>query len=141
MARAVTSLRSRLDAGRSFSFEFFPPRDDAGEAVLWEAVRRLEPLAPSFVSVTYGAGGSTRERTTRITATIASDTTLTPVAHLTCVGASRAELRRIIGGRARARRPAPPPPPGGPPRGARGPRTPPPAGVAPPAALLPRGGA
>jgi methylenetetrahydrofolate reductase (NADPH) len=102
MARAVTSLRSRLDAGRSFSFEFFPPRDDAGEAVLWEAVRRLEPLAPSFVSVTYGAGGSTRERTTRITATIASDTTLTPVAHLTCVGASRAELRRIVGGYAAA---------------------------------------
>jgi methylenetetrahydrofolate reductase (NADPH) len=102
MARALTSLRSRLDAGRSFSFEFFPPRDDASEAVLWEAVRRLEPLAPSFVSVTYGAGGSTRDRTTRITATIASDTTLTPVAHLTCVGASRAELRRIVGGYAAA---------------------------------------
>ena len=102
MATADTTLRSRLDAGHSFSFEFFPPRDDAGEAVLWEAVRRLEPLEPSFVSVTYGAGGSTRDRTTRITATIASDTTLTPVAHLTCVGASRAELRRIIGGYAEA---------------------------------------
>jgi methylenetetrahydrofolate reductase (NADPH) len=102
MAGAATSLRSRLDAGRSFSFEFFPPRDDAGEAVLWQAVRRLEPLAPSFVSVTYGAGGSTRDRTTRITAAIASDTTLTPVAHLTCVGASRAELRKIVGGYADA---------------------------------------
>ena len=102
MATADTTLRGRLDAGHSFSFEFFPPRDDAGEAVLWEAVRRLEPLEPSFVSVTYGAGGSTRDRTTRITATIASDTTLTPVAHLTCVGASRAELRRIIGGYAEA---------------------------------------
>lgn len=102
MATADSTLRSRLDAGRSFSFEFFPPRDDAGEAVLWEAVRRLEPLEPSFVSVTYGAGGSTRDRTTRITAAIASETTLTPVAHLTCVAASRAELRRIIGGYAAA---------------------------------------
>jgi methylenetetrahydrofolate reductase (NADPH) len=102
MAPAGTTLRSRLDAGHSFSFEFFPPRDDAGEAVLWEAVRRLEPLEPSFVSVTYGAGGSTRDRTTRITAAIASDTTLTPVAHLTCVGASRSELRHIIGGYAAA---------------------------------------
>jgi methylenetetrahydrofolate reductase (NADPH) len=97
MATRGSTLRSRLDAGRSFSFEFFPPRDDAGEAVLWEAIRRLEPLEPSFVSVTYGAGGSTRDRTTRITAAIASDTTLTPVAHLTCVGASRADLRKVVG--------------------------------------------
>lgn len=98
-----STVAARLASGeRSFSFEFFPPRDDAGEAVLWEAVRRLEPLNPSFVSVTYGAGGSTRDRTTRITAAIARETTLTPVAHLTCVGASRAELRQVIGGYADA---------------------------------------
>src|SRR3954453_15268907 len=87
-------VRARLAAGRSFSFEFFPPRDDAGEVVLWEAIRRPGAFAPPVVSVTYGAGGSPRDRTTRITAAIAASTTLTPVAHLTCVGASRAELRR-----------------------------------------------
>jgi len=90
-------LRELIEAGRpSISFEFFPPKDDAGEAILWEAIRRLEPLRPTFVSVTYGAGGSNRDRTTRITQRIAQDTTLTPMAHLTCVGASRAELRQVI---------------------------------------------
>ena len=97
------ALREHLSGGgRSFSFEFFPPRDDAGEAALWEAIRRLERFAPLFVSVTYGAGGSTRDRTTRITRQIAEATTLTPMAHLTCVGASAAELRHIVGGYADA---------------------------------------
>jgi len=95
---APTSLREVLASGRrSFSFEFFPPRDDAGERQLWQTIRELEALSPTFVSVTYGAGGSTRDRTLRITENIASDTTLEPVAHLTCVGHSRDELRRIIG--------------------------------------------
>ncbi len=103
LSDAPGSLRDHLaGGGRSFSFEFFPPKDDAGEAALWQAIRRLEPLAPTFVSVTYGAGGSTRDRTTRITAQLAEQTTLTPVAHLTCVGASRAELRHIVGGYADA---------------------------------------
>jgi len=95
---APTALRDVLASGRrSFSFEFFPPRDDAGERALWQTIRELEPLSPTFVSVTYGAGGTTRDRTLRVTEAIASDTTLEPVAHLTCVGHSREELRRIVG--------------------------------------------
>jgi methylenetetrahydrofolate reductase (NADPH) len=82
---------------RSFSFELFPPKTDEGEIALWETVRDLESLSPSFVSVTYGAGGSTRDRTVRITQQIAEQTTLLPVAHLTCVGASRDEVRGVIG--------------------------------------------
>ena len=95
--RMPWTLTDALVTGPSYSFEFFPPKDDAAEAQLWQAIRRLEPLNPTFVSVTYGAGGSTRDRTTRITARIGEDTTLHPVAHLTCVGASRAELRRVVG--------------------------------------------
>ena len=79
------------------SFEFFPPKTDEGERHLWRAIRELEPLHPGFVSVTYGAGGSTRDRTARVTERIATETTLTAMAHLTCVGASHGDVRRVIG--------------------------------------------
>ena len=74
------------------SFEFFPPKTEKMEASLWAAVRRLEPLGPSFVSVTYGAGGSTRERTHDTVARLVNETSLVPAAHLTCVDASRSDV-------------------------------------------------
>ncbi|MFI5625867.1 methylenetetrahydrofolate reductase [NAD(P)H] [Nocardioides sp. NPDC051685] len=91
------SLAELINQGeRSFSFEFFPPKDEAGEAQLWEAVRALEPYRPTFVSVTYGAGGSTRDKTVAITGRIAAETELLPVAHLTCVGHTRDEVAAIL---------------------------------------------
>jgi len=78
------------------SFEFFPAKSDEAEANLWKAVRRLEPLGPAFVSVTYGAGGSTRERTHRTVQRMLAETTLKPAAHLTCVEASREEVDQVL---------------------------------------------
>lgn len=78
------------------SFEFFPPKSEKLEEQLWDSIRKLEPLAPTFVSVTYGAGGSTRDRTHRTVARIVNDTTLKPAAHLTCVAASKAEVDAVL---------------------------------------------
>ena len=80
------------------SFEFFPPKTEAMEQTLWQAIQRLAPLGPRFVSVTYGAGGSTRQRTHATVRRILEETNLTPAAHLTCIGASRAEIDEVARG-------------------------------------------
>jgi methylenetetrahydrofolate reductase (NADPH) len=80
----------------SFSIEFFPPKDEAGEARLWSALSELEKARPDFVSVTYGAGGSTRDRTVRITSEVTARTGIPTIAHLTCVGSTQAELISIL---------------------------------------------
>jgi methylenetetrahydrofolate reductase (NADPH) len=94
----------RADAPRSIrvSFEFFPPKTPEMEDALWDAIARLAPLAPNFVSVTYGAGGSTRERTHSTVKRILAETPLTPAAHLTCVAATREEIDAVIAGYAQA---------------------------------------
>jgi methylenetetrahydrofolate reductase (NADPH) len=86
----------RPSAQPAISFEFFPPKSEEMERNLWETIKRLAPLTPKFVSVTYGAGGSTRERTHATIARILKETDLLPAAHLTCVGASRGEIDEIV---------------------------------------------
>src|SRR6476619_3979724 len=97
MSQGTTRIGELLArGGRSFSFEFFPPKDEAGEEVLWRSISELEPLRPTFVSVTYGAGGNTRDRTVAITGRIARETSMGPMAHLTCVGHTTEELQHIL---------------------------------------------
>jgi methylenetetrahydrofolate reductase (NADPH) len=97
MSQGSARIGERLrEGGQSFSFEFFPPKDEAGEEVLWRSISELEPLQPTFVSVTYGAGGTTRDRTLAITGRIARETSMLPMAHLTCVGHTTEELARIV---------------------------------------------
>ncbi len=96
-------LRFAAERGEpTFSFEFFPPKTAAGEDSLFASLRALRPLAPSFVSVTYGAGGSTQNRTLELVSRIERDTEIDAAAHLTCVGASREELRALLEGLAAA---------------------------------------
>lgn len=94
---AAFSRRPGKSAGLQVSFEFFPPSNDRLAAMLWETLQRLAPLRPDFVSVTYGAGGSTRERTLATVARIAAETSVPVAGHLTCVGATKAEVDGVIG--------------------------------------------
>ncbi|MDO9411246.1 MAG: methylenetetrahydrofolate reductase [NAD(P)H] [Pseudolabrys sp.] len=91
-SRFMPPGHNRIDV----SFEFFPPKDESMEKTLWESIERLAPLNPDFVSVTYGAGGSTRERTHATVKRIVQETSLTPAAHLTCVAATRDEIDDVV---------------------------------------------
>ncbi|MGC7099939.1 methylenetetrahydrofolate reductase [Amycolatopsis lurida] len=94
----MTSVVERLRGNETvFSVEFFPPRDDADEAILWRSIRELEGFDPAYMSITYGAGGTSRDGTIRSIARVATETTLVPMAHLTAVNHSVAELRNVIG--------------------------------------------
>src|SRR5258708_11200717 len=95
-ATPVASGGPRATKQPAISFEFFPPKTEEMERNLWDAVSRLAPLAPNFVSVTYGAGGSTRERTHSTIARILAETSLTPAAHLTCVDAPSADVDDVV---------------------------------------------
>jgi methylenetetrahydrofolate reductase (NADPH) len=92
----MARIADLLAAGRTFSFEFFPPKTDAAQLTLGRTIAELEPLGPSFVSVTYGAGGTTRDRTREVVTWVRKETAITPMAHLTCVGHTRDEIARII---------------------------------------------
>jgi methylenetetrahydrofolate reductase (NADPH) len=92
----VQHVPQLLARGCSYSFEFFPPKDEAGVTLLWQSLRELESLRPTFVSVTYGAGGSTRDRTVEITRRIAAETSMLPMAHLTCVGHTVDEVADVV---------------------------------------------
>ncbi len=98
MSDSNVSSNGDSSGGTRVSFEFFPPRNEAMAENLWQCVSRLEPLDPTFVSVTYGAGGSTRERTHDTVARLVTDTSLAPAAHLTCVDATRGEVDQVIEG-------------------------------------------
>ena len=101
-ARASRFTEAGVPRGIRVSFEFFPPKTAEMERSLWDAIGRLTPLQPNFVSVTYGAGGSTRERTHATVKRILAETLLTPAAHLTCVAASRAEVDQVVAAYAQA---------------------------------------
>jgi methylenetetrahydrofolate reductase (NADPH) len=98
MTETTTAAQDRTAAHKrpAISFEFFPPKSEEMERNLWDTITRLAPLVPNFVSVTYGAGGSTRERTHSTIARILDETSLLPAAHLTCVGAARGEIDEIV---------------------------------------------
>src|SRR6478609_304590 len=92
----MARIADLLAAGRTYSFEFFPPKTDGAQLTLGRTIAELEPLAPSFVSVTYGAGGSTRDRTREVVTWVRKETAITPMAHLTCVGHTRYEIAGIL---------------------------------------------
>ncbi|MFV1990331.1 MAG: methylenetetrahydrofolate reductase, partial [Acidimicrobiales bacterium] len=92
----MSKIPALLEGGRSYSFEFFPPKTVHAQMTLGHTIASLEPLDPTFVSVTYGAGGGTRERTHEVVTWVRKQTDITPMAHLTCVGNSRAEIEKIL---------------------------------------------